>query len=301
MLTLFKLGLKIALALLLIAYLYISYSIAAGVTKAERKAQEDNPANYGLNFQDVQFISRRGDVTLNGWYIPGNSRKPTIIFVHGISGTRSTDKAVDLASRLVIKEYNVLLFDLRGHGDSEGEKISGGYFEQEDVLGAFDYLVERGTPPQRIGLIGFSMGAGISILAAAKEPAIQAVVADSPFANASELIAQEVDRKTVFAQWVAPIFVPTSKILANMLYGIDVGALVPEEAVKRFAYPILVIHGTADQRIPPEHGTRVYKAAHPDSVIWLVPGVEHVDAFLKHPDEYVDRVVDYFNRRLGTQ
>ena len=82
--------------------------------------------------------------------------------------------------------------------------MSGGYFEQQDLLGAFDFLVQRGIPPERIGVIGFSMGASTSILGVAEEPAIRAVVVDSPYANASELIAQETARKTVFPQWIVP-------------------------------------------------------------------------------------------------
>ena len=294
-------GVPVLLVLLIVAYGLISYIIASGVTKAERKDQEDHPSAYGLEYEDVEFISRKGDVTLEGWYIPGQSRRPTILFVHGIGSFRSGDNAVELSSRLVDLGFNVLLFDLRAHGSSGGEKISGGYFEREDVLGAFDFLVEQGAPPGSIGLIGFSMGAGISVLSAAKEPAIHALVADSPFANASDLIAQETARKTPFPEWITPVFVPGAKLAANLFYGINVGALVPEEVVKRLPYPVLVIHGLADTRIPSEHGVRVYQAAHPDSSIWLIPEVEHVDAFLDYPDEYFERIVDYFDSRLIDQ
>ena len=80
--------------------------------------------------------------------------------------------------------------------------------------------------------------------------------------------------------------------------GIDLGFLVPEEAAARLSYPILVIHGTADTRIPTEHGERVYAAAPAGSEIWLVPDVDHVEAFEEHPDEYVDRLTEYFEERL---
>jgi len=59
-----------------------------------------------------------------------------------------------------------------------------------------------------------------------------------------------------------------------------------------------VIHGIADERIPWQQGQRVAAAAKEGSAIWLVPGVDHVDAFLTHPDEYVDRVSGYFDSRL---
>ena len=279
------------------AYGLVSFLIAQGVTKADRDPQEDHPSNYGLEFEDVEFLSRRGDFNLSGWYLPAGPG-PNLIFVHGIGGVRSGDNAVDLAARMVGQGYNVLMFDLRGHGSSEGDKVSGGYFERWDVWGAVDYLMERGVDPASIGLMGFSMGAATSILAAAGEPKITAVAVDSPYANASDLISQESARKTPFPEWLIPVFIPTAKLMANGFYGIDLGELVPERAVAGLTYPIAVIHGTADERIPWEHGQRVADAAPEGSTLWLVPDVDHVDAFLTHPDEYARRVTEYFDSRL---
>ncbi len=291
-----------AIALVIVgvaAYGLVSFMIASGVTKAERKPQDDHPSSFGLNFEDVEFPSRKWDANLRGWYISESQKSPTIIFVHGISSNRSGDQAVELAAKLTERGFSALLFDLRAHGDSDGDRISGGYFEQQDVLGAFDYLSGRGVPSDRIGLIGFSMGAGTGILAAAEEPAIGALVADSPYANASDLIAQETARKTVFPEWIAPVFIPGARLLTRSIYGINISALTPEKAVSRLSYPILVIHGEADTRIPVEHGRRVYQAANSGSLIWLVPEVDHVDAFMDHPDEYVERVAAYFESRFG--
>ncbi len=293
-----KWGIPAALVLLAVIYVVISYLIASGVTNAERKPLEDHPQSYDLRYDDVEFTSRDGDVTLRGWYLPANDRAPTLIFVHGITSNRTADEAMDLAARLIKEGFNILMFDLRGHGESDGERVSGGYHERQDVLGAFDFLEDRGTPIERVGVLGFSMGAGTSLLVAAEEPRMRALVADSTYAKVSDLIAQETARTTVFPEWIVPVFVPGARLLADWLYGIKMGELVPEEAVSRIDYPILVIHGTADTRIRHSHGVRVHQAAHPDSEIWLVPEVDHVDAFLTFPEEYVERVVAYFRERL---
>lgn len=294
-------GIPIILVLLVAIYGFISFTITSGITKYERKPQEDNPAAYGLQYEDVEFASRGGDVNLSGWYIPGEDEGPVIIFVHGIGSVRSGAEAVDLAARLVDRGFGVLMFDLRGHGKSGGEFISGGYFERQDVLGAFDFVLRQGIPSERIGFIGFSMGAGTTILAAAEEPDICALVVDSPYADISDLIAQETARKTVFPEWLAPVFLPGVKLIAKIQYDIDIGVLVPEEAVKILPYPIMIIHGTNDTRISLEHGKRVYDAAHPASVMWVVPGVDHVQSFAEHPEEYVERVADYFDEQLAIE
>ena len=296
-----KWAISVAIVLIVMAYVGISYLIATGITKAERKEQEDHPSTYGLSFEEVQFVSRDEDVDLKGWYLPGKDEMPTLIFVHGIGSVRTSDNSMGLAARLISRGYNVLLFDLRAHGTSGGDKVSGGANEQQDVLGAFDYLVGREVSSDTIGVIGFSMGAATSLLSAVKEPEILALVADSPYADVSELISQETVRKTPFPGWLVPAFIPTAKLMADKLYGIDVSTLVPERAVTRISYPILVIHGTKDSRIPFDHGVRVHEASNAESTIWLVPEVDHVDAFLTHPDEYVERIDNYFKTRLQAQ
>ena len=297
-----KRGLKwgsISLAVIIIvAYFFVSYMIASGLTKYDRRDQEDNPSSHGLEYEEVEFASRDDDITLGGWYLPGENDKPTIIFVHGIGSTRSGNNMVAFASKMVDRGYNILMFDMRGHGTSGGDRVSGGYYEQQDVLGAYDYLIARGISSDSIGLLGVSMGAGTGILAAAQEPGIKALVADSTYAKVSNLLSNEASRKTKIPKTITPVFIPTVTLMAKLFYGISIGSLVPEDAVHDLDYPILVIHGMADSRIDYSHGERVYNEAKANSDIWLIPDVDHVDAFLDYPEEYVKRVDRYFTNQL---
>jgi fermentation-respiration switch protein FrsA (DUF1100 family) len=292
----------LAAAFVVLALLYggVSVFLANGVTKADREPFDETPTEYGLSFQEVEFSTRDEAITLKGWHIPTTEDAPTIIFVHGLGSTRAGDNAVGLAARLWTAGFNTLLFDLRGHGTSGDGKVSGGYFEQYDLKGAYDFLIGRGVPSERIGVIGFSMGAATSVLGVSGEPGIRALVVDSPFANASDLIAQEVARKTPVPKWLVPLFGPGTKFAANAIHGIKLGELDPESAVAGIDYPILLIHGLGDTRIPVEQGIRVHAASHQSSSLWLVPDTDHVDAFLNFPDEYAERVVAYFRERLWT-
>ena len=288
------------LVLLVLLYGLISFLIARGVTSTDQNPQEDHPSNYGLVFEEVEFHSRDGEESLSGWYLPGDRGVSHLIFVHGNGSVRSGDNAVAIASRMVEEQYNVLLFDLRGRGSSTGSQASGGFFARQDVLGAFDYLVEkRGASPGRIGLLGFSLGAATSIMAAALEPGFAAVVADSPFADAADMVTEEAARKSPVPSWLAPIFVPTSKLIADAIYGISIGELVPERDVAVLDYPVLVIHGEKDERVPIEQGERVVAAGPPGTFLWRVPEIAHVDAFTTHPEEYTERVLEYLNGLLN--
>ena len=194
-----------AIVLLAVAYAGVSYVIASGVTAAEREEQHDHPSDYGLRYEDVEFLSRKGDVTLEGWYLPSICCGPTVIVVHGITSNRSGGEATEMAAQLVRVCFNVLLFDLRGHGSSGGDRITGGIDEAQDVLGAYDYMRSRGIRQRDIVVLGRSMGAGASVLAAAAEPEIGALVLDGTYADVTDLVAFEIGRKTPVPEWAAPV------------------------------------------------------------------------------------------------
>ena len=291
------------MTLLVVIYGLVSYMIVSGIASVDRTEQEDSPGNYGLPYEEVEFLPRDGEVELRGWHIHDSSvegeKRPTVIFVHGINSNRAGGNRVALAALLFSRGYDSLLFDLRAHGLSGGENSTYGHEERWDVLGAFDYLVRRGAPEEEIGVLGVSMGAGAALIALSEEPRIRALVVDGAYANASELVNREAARQTPLPRWIMPVFNPTVQIMGSGLYGVDIGALKPEESARNIRSPILVIHGDSDERVPVEHGVRVHQNAHPDSLLWIIPGVEHASAFENYPGQYVDRVAAYFDSRLG--
>ena len=292
-------GVPALAALLVVIYFGVSCVIASQVATSEHHEQVGFPEEYGLRYEEVEFTSRTDDLTLRGWYIESEHRGPTLVFVHGIDGVRSGNNAVQLASMMMDRGFDVLMFDLRGHGSSDGDRVSGGDHERQDVLAAFDFLEERGVPLSDVGVLGFSMGAGTAALALAEAPSVDALVLDSPYANVSDLISQEIENRSVLPGWSAPLFVPGAKLAARLVFDIDIDALAPESIVANFDYPVLIIHGVADTRVPVEHGIRVHMASHADSELWLLEGIDHVDAFQTYPEEYTERVASYFQERLG--
>ena len=289
----------LAVALGAAVYVAVSYRIASGVTAAERVEVEGDPWDFRRPFERVRFKPRRSELFLDGWHLRGRDDMPTIIFVHGISSNRAGDGATtELAAMLNARGFGALLFDLRGHGRSEGSRVSGGWHERLDVLGAFDYLAGTGASPSRIGVIGVSMGAAAAALAAAEEPRMRALVLDSPFARASELVNREVALATPLPAWLAALFKPLGALIARRLYDIDLYAISPERAVAALGYPILVIHGSEDDRVPPEHSRRVYRASPSGSRAWVLDDIPHAGAFSERKAEYADRVAAYFTSRL---
>jgi fermentation-respiration switch protein FrsA (DUF1100 family) len=297
--------------LLTFGYMSLSIIIATQVAYVQPKPITRTPAALGLSFQDVTFPSREDHVLLRGWFIPGvlsNGEltvQRTIIMVHGMHSNRAAEELglLDLSAALARHGFAILAFDMRGHGESSPAPLSAGYFEQRDVLGAVDFLRSGSLPypalgrPRVIGGWGVSMGAATMLLAAAREPAIRAVVADCAYAAIVPLVAQDSS--------VSAFFVPSVLAAFRMLYGINYYAVRPIDVVASIApRPIFFIQGTADTVVPPWNMQELAAAASraPGAHVqaWLVPGAQHVQSYHVMGDEYVRRVVSFFTAALGS-
>src|SRR5215831_2958982 len=219
------------------AYTAIAIYIATQLVYTPQKPLYATPASLGLQFKYVTFPSRMDQVQLKGWFIAGvlpNGKltsQRTIILVHGTRANRADKSAglLNLSGDLARHGFAVLAFDMRGSGESPPAPLSLGYFEQRDVLGAVDFLRSGPVPypdlgrPKVIGGWGISMGGATMLLAAAQEPAIRGVVADSAYAAFVPLLERN-------ALMPGPI-IPGVMFAMQMLYGINFDAVRPVDAV----------------------------------------------------------------------
>jgi dipeptidyl aminopeptidase/acylaminoacyl peptidase len=286
-------GLTIAtLGTILGISLYAAYSI----TKVIRKPFEQKPDNFGLKYEDVSFPGRDG-LTLRGWWLEGGDSRRVIVMIHGANGDRADQsiKMLDIAGEMVNAGYNVLMFDLRGHGQSEGERLSLGYYEQSDLLGAIDYVKQRGM--NKIYVIGFSMGAATALMTAANCKLIDAVVADSSFAYLADMVEPQFSKRSNLPK----LFIPLITFFMNKVYGIDLSMPKPIDAVRQFTMPpILIIHGGQDNTVPVEHASKLAKAScNPNTMLWIVPEAKHVGSYRSRPKEYITKVLSFFDQAFS--
>jgi len=300
----------IILAVLVIGFLGISVFLGYSMTRVERVAVAGSPADLGLTYMDIVFQSKDG-LTLRGWLIyatgnwplmmssppPVTDESKIIIMLHGSEGNRAdaSIRTLDIAAELVKHDYNVLLFDLRGHGESEGDRLSAGYHERKDLLGALDLVKQLGY--KQIGVLGFSMGAATAILTAAGNDDIDCIVADSCFADITEIMQREFAARTKFPG----VFLRPVLQVVKIIYGVDFPAVKPVEAVSQVApAPIFFIHGAEDTFLPPEHADRLLEASdNPNNRLWIAPGAEHVRAYAANPTEYISRITAFFDESLN--
>lgn len=268
-------------------------AMALGLTRVPRQAVP--PAPDGA--ESVVFPALDG-LRLRGWLLwpPGAER--AVVVVHGRGQHRADPwtNSVGLARALAARGFATLLFDLRGHGESDGSRCYLGSREPLDVRGAVAFLRARGFAAARIGIIGFSLGAVAALLAAADDDEIGAVVADSPFASLTDMLALELPRTARLPRQLVPYLA----LAARAFVGLNVHAVNALDAIPRIApRPLLLIHGEADEVIPLEHAQRLAALAGPGFRFWSVPGAGHVQAHNHDPERYVDEVARFFEQALA--
>ena len=199
----------LALSVVLTAgYAAISITFATKSIQTTRVPLYATPASLGFQYKDITFPSREDHLQLSGWFIPGVlpngslTAQRTIIVVHGNNANRADQSVglLNLSGAFARNGFAVLAFDVRGNGVSSPAPRSFGYFEQRDVLGAVDFLRTGSLPypdlgrPHAIAGYGLSMGGSALLLAAAHEPAISAIVADSTAADYLPILEREAPK-----------------------------------------------------------------------------------------------------------
>jgi alpha-beta hydrolase superfamily lysophospholipase len=202
-------------------------------------------------------------VVLRGWRCRAVGHpRGTIVYLHGVADNRGS--ASNVIRRYAPKGFDVIAYDSRAHGDSEGSNCTYGYFEKDDLRRIVGEI-EEGP----IILLGNSLGAAIAIQAAAGHPRISAVIAVETFS----------DLRTIGRER-APIILTNGMIarafeLAETLGAFDVDAVSPVQAAKNVRVPVLLIHGTADRDTLTSHSERVMSALAGPKRIILVEGAGH--------------------------
>ncbi|TCP31789.1 prolyl oligopeptidase family protein [Scopulibacillus darangshiensis] len=286
-----------------IAVFGISYYVTNSLIHPERKPIALTPEAVKLKYQDIAFKSREGGLMLNGWLMKAD--KPAhkwIILSHGYRGTRLIWPTIDagkpglnLYKMLHSHGYNVVAFDFRNSGTSDGDTTTVGYYEQQDLLGAIDDVMRR-DPKAQIALMGWSQGAATSLIAASKDPSVKMVVADSPFSNLRDYL------ETNLPHWShLPQFPFTPVILdfwVPILSGLDTNKVSPINAVKNFNGPILLVHSRADDAIPVSNSKAIYNKYKNNKDIKLMtyPKASHTESFLLFPKRYEKMLIGFFHK-----
>lgn len=251
------------------------------------------PFELNLPAEEVTFPSLQGSHQVGGWYIPHPQATATIIICPGYRGRRSD--VLGMSGQLWKAGYNVLAFEYYGHGTVVGERITLGYREINDFLGAVAYAKQR-APQTRLGVVGYSMGAAVTIMGTARAPEIEVLVADSAFATHRSAVEYSV-RHTLHLPFA--LFDWITDLLLFWRAGYHFNQVEPLRDVSRIApRPLMIIHGLHDSLVNPQDGIDLYEAAGEPKELWLLPDVDHCGAYFADRIVYTKRVISFLDHYL---
>lgn len=272
-------GLKRMIKILLIGFLSAYLFILAVVYVRQGKMLYyplkeigQTPQDIGLDYQDLQLMTKDG-ILISAWYVPARDRKGALLFCHGNAGNIS--HRLDSIRIFHDLHLDVLIFDYRGYGKSEGSPSEEGTYR--DAEAGLNYLVNAlKVPPEKIVLFGRSLGSAVAAELASRHKA-GALIIESGFTSVPDLGAHYFPYLPVRA-------------LARYRYATI-------EKIDRISSPKLFIHSPDDEVIPFEHGSALYeKAGEPKEFLRLKGG--HNEGFLISGSLYIDGLHSFLAKYL---
>lgn len=238
---------------------------------------------YKIPYQDVDLLTEDG-IRLSAWYTPPRNGA-VILLAHGYGDNRPEWVHALLAK----KGYGVMAWDARAHGESGGEISTIGYLEVLDVKAALQYVLAQ-PDVKHVGAWGGSMGAATLILAAARNPQIEALFVDSSF----DSLDDEFNFLVPY-----PVLNPLAKLIAQTETGINLQAVSPVAVIGEISpRPVYIVQGTGDTVAPPDSGEKLFNAANEPHFLWEAENVKHLMIDLDNPRKYQRRLVDFFDQWL---
>ncbi|MFO7777611.1 MAG: alpha/beta fold hydrolase [Nitriliruptoraceae bacterium] len=230
------------------------------------------PADLELSAEDVELAAVDG-TALRGWFLPaapsGGAPGPAVVVLHGW-GSAASD-LLPAAPGLVAAGLSVLLIDVRGHGRSDpADFMSMPRFAEDLEVAVARLRADPRVDPDRIGVIGHSVGAGACLLAASRDPRLGAVVAIAAMAHPAELIRSSRGLRSAPTSLASRVLTTIEDTIGHRF-----DAFAPINTIGRIVAPVVVLHGDDDTTVPPRDAARLADAAGGTARLRLVPGAGH--------------------------
>lgn len=289
--------LLLAVAAVLIVYVGLSYQLYRRAFVPARPLFLDDftftPFEFQADYEEVELVTADG-VAFGAWHFRQPGSPQTVIVSGGHKGQRQSALGISVA--LWRKGFNVILYSYRGMPGSDRAPITFGIKEVLELQAAVAFARKR-IANARIGFLGYSMGAVVSMLGAAGEPGVQALVLDSPYSDLRKLLVENVRGATKLP---GTPFV----LLAGVMFWLRTRHRLresnPMEVLSSLEpRPLFFIHGGADSITSVNHSRRLYDAYRGPREIWIVQGAPHTGAYFADRPLYVERVAGFFARHLG--
>ena len=247
--------------------------------------------------EDYTLLSKRNFLIECSFYRIDPSKRtpyvrPCVIYLHGNSSSKIEGKK--MAYYLFSKGIDLFVFDFPGSGKSEGEYISLGYHEKEDVRIIIDF-VEKLPGVGKIGLWGRSMGAATALLYSHTDKRVLVQCVDSPFADFREVAIHLCKKEINIPEFIINSVLFFIKKTIKKKNDMNIDELRPIDYAEISKTPTFFIHAMKDELIPYDHTIRIYEKYGGIKSINIVEG-EHNTPRQKH---LINKIINFFDKYLN--
>src|SRR6266567_1123721 len=262
---------------LLVLYVVASYMLYRRAFVPPKPRPLDDftftPFEFQADYEEVELVTADG-VTFGAWHFRQPGSPQTVIVSGGHKGQRQG--SLGISAGLWRKGFNVILYSYRGWPGSDRAPITFGIKEVLELEAVIAFARKR-IPKARIGLLGYSMGAVVTLLGAAGEPGVEALVLDSPFSDLRTLLIENVRTR---ARLPGRPFVWLAGLMLRARSGSKLADCSPISVLSSLEpRPLFFIHGGADRITNVNHSRRLYDAYRGPREIWIVQGAPHAGAY----------------------
>jgi uncharacterized protein len=247
--------------------------------RASNQLMYGPPAHYPWSLADYPGLASVAEpftvnsstgATLVGRFFPGRYRA-TIIVSHGYGGNQ--DEMLPVANSLHTAGFTVVTYNERGRAGSTGQGTWGA-LETQDLRSVVDTVVRHPhVDPNEIAEFGFSIGADITILEAAHDPRVKAVVAVASWPSLAGYMNSHLTDAILRPTWP---YSPLSLKLLELRTGADLSQVRPVSVIGDISpRPILLVQGLADTDVKPSSATVNFDHARAPRELWMVKGEGH--------------------------
>ncbi|MBW2552662.1 MAG: alpha/beta hydrolase [Deltaproteobacteria bacterium] len=217
------------------------------------------------------FITCEDGCTINGLFAPGREDRPAILIFHGNAGNIThRDFLLQGFNKL---GYPVLLIDYHGYGKSEGTPSERNlYLDGEASLKWL--LEEKNIKPEQIVIFAKSLGSGVAVEVATKNP-FKGLILETPFSSIASVARSHFPYNCF----------PVGLLIVDKFDNIS--------KIKEIYCPLLFMHGTRDMIVDKKESERLFEKANIPKEMYLIEGADHNNVQLVEPQKYWDKVSDW--------
>lgn len=235
------------------------------------------------------ILKSHDNLQLKGHYIKGSSEN-TIIFSHGIS--MCAENSFKYANIFMNRGWNVLIYSMRRHGDSQGKYSTFGALEMKDLHMFVNWVIKNKGKKGLLGIHGESMGAATSLMYGEKNQHADFIIADCSYSDLKELLHFRIKNDTCIPKI---LLYELSNLMAKIVAKFNYNKVRPIDKLNSNC-ATLFIHGEKDEFVPTYMSVQMYEAKKGLKDIYIAKDAKHAQSYSINPKKYEEVVFGFIDK-----